>query len=153
MEKTYTASELLFAATSRCKCGAGLAYPPDDDAWCKKEAAWCCSAVLMGLIPDVPEQHGKHDAYPWMMYEIKSEDQPSAAGRTTRLPGDGRVEVRAECACKKCGRKWESEWRSPAASNVWHHSDCPGCGEPAYLENGGSNYQNIDMRCGRRIVA
>ena len=74
----FTADELRFAATARCPCGAGMAYAPGA---MDIQGSWDCSAILMGTATtDV-----KHEAeLPFMFYSIKSEDQPSAKGQTTR---------------------------------------------------------------------
>jgi hypothetical protein len=71
--KPWKAKHLVYAAVSRCQCGAGLAYAPKDDAW-------DCSAVLLGQVAPGPE----HRRYPFTFWEIKSELQPSARGGTTR---------------------------------------------------------------------
>lgn len=64
--KTF-ADGLIFSASARCKCGAGLCYKQGTEA-----DAWVCSADVT------------HPSYPFAFYEIKSEDQPSAMGQTTR---------------------------------------------------------------------
>lgn len=72
----FAADELTFAARSRCKCGLGLAYPNDTGM----HGSWDCSGVLLGAAAkDQP-----HDSLPFAFYEIKSENQPSANGATTR---------------------------------------------------------------------
>jgi hypothetical protein len=73
------AVKLVYAATSRCPCGAGLAYASGDDAW-------DCSAILLGeAIPTGQPDAVQHTAkLPFVFYEIKSENQPSANGATTR---------------------------------------------------------------------
>lgn len=65
---------LTYAATTRCPCGAGMAYGRGMDSW-------DCSAILLGTAdPGV-----KHEAkLPFVFYEVKSEGQPSANGATTR---------------------------------------------------------------------
>lgn len=70
---------LTYAATARCKCGAGLAYR-------KGDTAWDCSEILLGTaIPSGQPGAVMHsDRYPFVFYEIKSERQPSANGATTR---------------------------------------------------------------------
>lgn len=73
----FKSEELIFAALSRCPCGAGLAYPKDIGI----NGAWNCSAILMG-IADTKTLH--EDALPFAFYEVKSELQPSANGATTR---------------------------------------------------------------------
>lgn len=79
-------TKMTYAATSRCPCGAGLAY---DDS-CIEEpfkipSYWDCSAILLGTA-DPNVQHTAR--LPFTFYEIKSENQPSANGATTR-PADG----------------------------------------------------------------
>lgn len=83
-------SELIYAATARCECGAGLAYPPnaepEEDSVFKYWDYWDCSAILKGeAIPQDQEGAVKHiGKLPFTFYEIKSENQPSANGVTTR---------------------------------------------------------------------
>lgn len=67
--------DLVYSAGARCKCGEGLAYPKD----CGPNHQWTCSGVLTGRKND-----NEHDAFPFAFYEIKSENQPSAKGNTTR---------------------------------------------------------------------
>jgi len=75
-ELVFSDDELCYAAYSRCrKCGEGLAYPKD----CTSHHQWTCSRVLKGEAKD-----GDHDAFSFVFYEVKSEDQPSAQGATTR---------------------------------------------------------------------
>lgn len=45
MTKTLTADDLVWAATARCQCGAGLAYPKGA---APVGGAWDCSAILLG---------------------------------------------------------------------------------------------------------
>lgn len=73
----FNADELIFAAHSRCNCGAGWAYPKNIGM----HGAWHCSSILLGTA----EKGSLHDApLPFSFYEIKSENQPSAKGATTR---------------------------------------------------------------------
>jgi hypothetical protein len=68
---------LVYAAHAHCKCGAGLAYL--NTAGIRGD--WRCSAVLK----DPNESGLAHDGpFPFAFYEIKSENQPSACGATTR---------------------------------------------------------------------
>jgi len=73
----FTEEELRYSAAARCKCGAGYAYPKK----CGGGGQWDCSALLKG-----EAAHGSsHSAsLPFMFYEVKSEEQPSAYGTTTR---------------------------------------------------------------------
>jgi len=79
---------LVYAATKRCACGAGLAYDPSDrgDGTFHGASAWDCSAILLGeAIPAGQPGAVQHtDRLPFALYEIKSEGQPSAKGATTR---------------------------------------------------------------------
>lgn len=73
----FAPSELRYAATVRCpQCGAGLAYPLDSGPL----AAWYCSERLLN--PN--DENSGHETFPFAFYSIKSEDQPSANGATTR---------------------------------------------------------------------
>lgn len=97
MSKThFTDEQLRYAAYSRCPCGAGLAYPKDptvrqfkewmDDSPFLLWDHWDCSDILTGrAIPNDQDGSKMHcDKYPFAFYEIKSEDQPSVNGATTR---------------------------------------------------------------------
>ncbi len=80
---------LIFAAFTRCPCGAGLAYDPADTGEgtpFRGPSAWDCSAIILGTaIPDGKPGAVEHTGrLPFAFYEIKSEDQPSAQGATTR---------------------------------------------------------------------
>lgn len=87
MTKSWTEDDLTYAATSRCPCGAGLAYGP----MCveppfKGPSYWDCSDILLGrAIPSGQPGAVEHTAkLPFTFWEIKSENQPSARGATTR---------------------------------------------------------------------
>lgn len=78
----YSDDELIYAAYSRCPCGAGMAYvknPSSDMRY------WDCSNILKG-IADVKVMHTGE--LPFAFYEVKSENQPSAYGATTRPKSD-----------------------------------------------------------------
>lgn len=85
-------AKLTYAATTRCPCGAGLAYPtdgpgdPDSPLNWPFNGYWDCSAILLGeAIESGQEKSVQHTAQlPFSFYEIKSENQPSAEGATTR---------------------------------------------------------------------
>ena len=78
-------ADLTYSATARCHCGAGLAHPKD----CPPHHQWTCAAVLKGEGKELDDELGpKHEAYPFAFYEIKSENQPSAYGATTRPASD-----------------------------------------------------------------
>lgn len=77
---------MVFAAYSRCPCGAGLAYDPasrDEGSVFKGSLAayWDCSAIILGTA-DAKKQHTAR--LPFAFYSIKSENQDSVNGATTR---------------------------------------------------------------------
>lgn len=78
----FKLDELIFSATNRCACGAGIAYPKDIGVW----GSWICSDILRGLAIAAGKEGSKQHSsnLPFSMYEIKSEDQPSANSMTTR---------------------------------------------------------------------
>lgn len=82
LEDKFQLDELLFAATSKCQCGAGLAYPKGIGP----HGSWYCSDILLGRALPASDKNSKtHDAgFPFSFYSINSEDQPSAEGHTTR---------------------------------------------------------------------
>lgn len=85
----YTDGQLIYAATARCPCGAGLAYATIDKGEgtpFKGPSAWDCSDILTGrAIPSGQPGAVQHtDRLPFAFYEVKSEEQPSAQGATTR---------------------------------------------------------------------
>ena len=92
----FTDDKLIYSAYARCPCGAGLAYPSDPTVRQMKEwngdspfvmwDHWDCSDILTGRsIPKDQEGAKVHcDWYPFAFYSIKSENQPSARGSTTR---------------------------------------------------------------------
>lgn len=80
--RAYLIDELLWSATARCECGSGLAY--HKDAGEIMEGAWRCGAAMMRALPEPDPKHGTHALLPFHMYEIKSEEQPSAGGKNTR---------------------------------------------------------------------
>lgn len=83
---TKIRKKLTYASTARCPCGAGLAYGDltyDKDSTFRKpyNGYWDCSKILDGTA----DKSVKHTAkLPFTFYEIKSENQPSAKGATTR---------------------------------------------------------------------
>ena len=90
----YTNAQLHFAATARCKCGAGYAYPDFSIRDKKAPREWDCSAFLRGEIALTDLEAGHSTALPFAFYSVKGETQPSAGGATTRPlgPDGGRRE-------------------------------------------------------------
>lgn len=75
-------NELVYSAIARCQCGAGLAYAKRSGP----DGYWDCSAVLTGRAAPKgqPGSVVHSHQFPFAFYEIKSEQQPSAGGATTR---------------------------------------------------------------------
>ena len=77
---------MVWAAHSRCPCGAGLAYDPlaslEGSVFNGPLAGyWDCSAIILG----VQDNAVKHTAkLPFSFWSIKSAGQPSAQGATTK---------------------------------------------------------------------
>jgi hypothetical protein len=73
----FTDADLVYAAYSRCPCGAGMAYPKD----ISPHGFWDCSAILKGTHDQSVQHTGR---LPFAFYEVKGEGQPSARGASTR---------------------------------------------------------------------
>lgn len=84
---------LIYAAYDRCECGAGMAYDPasggDVSSPFRGPSKWECSDILrfstFASDYKVKVKAATHTApLPFAFYEVKSENQPSASGATTR---------------------------------------------------------------------
>ncbi len=75
----FTLDELVFSACVECPCGAGMAYPKGIGAF----GSWHCSAMLTGTL-DKFKKVTHYGEIPFTTSNIKSENQPSANGLTTR---------------------------------------------------------------------
>jgi hypothetical protein len=64
----FKENELIFSATARCPCGAGLAYPKN----CTPHHYWDCAAILMGN-DDKSVTHT--DQKPFAFWKVKSESK------------------------------------------------------------------------------
>lgn len=84
MKDKFELSELRFSAIARCFCGAGMAYPKNQNMGLK--GFWSCSDILLGrAIRKGQEGAKEHEGrLHFAFYEIKSEEQPSVNGQTTR---------------------------------------------------------------------
>ncbi len=104
---------LRYAATTRCPCGAGVAYDADTT---DLHGSWECSAILRGkAVHARSDGEVKHiEGFPFSFYEIKSEDQPSAGGATTRPEDDPKqpeapkplIKRSTSVRCATCGAVW-----------------------------------------------
>lgn len=133
----FTDKDLLYAATARCRCGAGLAYPFNHDL-AMQLRAWVCSAVLKGdgvateqtiaaLHGDSPP--GDHDALDWATWKVREETSiNNHGGHTTRPPGTVARTV-GKAKCPKCQHEWQSEpYSACGLGHHWFPGACPGCG-------------------------
>lgn len=80
-------TDLVYSATARCCCGAGLAYISHCHIIKGADTAWDCSDILMNRAKQ-KEQEGsmRHsDLYPFAFWDIKSEKSSSMNGLTTRV--------------------------------------------------------------------
>lgn len=89
----FTDDELVYAAWTRCECGAGMAYPKDIGF----HGSWICSEQMTN-----PKRWTNYDNktyktedgklhskdLPFSFWSVKSEGQPSANGATTRPKGE-----------------------------------------------------------------
>lgn len=122
--KTYSDYELIYAATARCRCGAGMAYPMDQDDSVKL-CAWLCSDVLKGTNRDVLI----HDDLPWAFYKVREETSINNCSRTTTRPAGTVCLTVGTAKCGACGNKWESQpYDARGASHHWFPGACPQCG-------------------------
>lgn len=81
-DSLFTDDELIYSAFSRCPCGEGIAYPKN----ISPSGSWHCAGILTGRAKTLPNwKEVQHDGdKPFTFWEVKSENQPSANGATTR---------------------------------------------------------------------
>lgn len=81
-EQKFSDDELVYAANARCSCGAGMAYPKNIGM----HGSWHCSDILTfrAATKDSADSVGHTSPLPFSFYSVKSENQPSACGATTR---------------------------------------------------------------------
>lgn len=120
--KKYDDTNLEYAATARCKCGAGLAQPLDSTE-CLNLAAWICSKVLKGET----EPEG-HDSYPFAFYKIREETSINNNGGQTTRPEGTVARIVGKAKCGNCGATWQSEpYIACGQSHHWFPGNCPNC--------------------------
>jgi hypothetical protein len=78
LKDKFIEDDLRYAARDRCPCGAGMAYPKNIGI----NGGWHCSDILLGRA-SVEDTHDPE--LPFAFYDIKSADQPSANGATTKI--------------------------------------------------------------------
>src|SRR5688500_19640189 len=113
--KQYTDLELEYAATGRCRCGAGLAHPLDpQDAFAI--GSWVCSEVLKGA------PLGEHESLPFAYWKVREESSINNLGNLTTRPAGTRCMTQGEATCPKCETTWQSE--PYLAGGLSHHWFC-----------------------------
>lgn len=118
-----TDKELLYAATVRCKCGAGMAYPLDHGL-AQTFRAWGCSRVLKGEGTD-----GGHDNLPFMFWKVREETSINNIGGFTTRPSGTVMRTVGKATCPKCHHAWQSEpYVACGAGHHWFSGPCPSCG-------------------------
>lgn len=123
MTAPLTDFDLLYAATTRCRCGAGLAYPLDHD-FAMKLSAWTCSAFLRGDAID-----GEHDSFPFALYKVREETSINNTGGHTTRPLGTVARTIGRARCPKCAHEWQSEpYSACGAGHHWFCGPCPSCG-------------------------
>lgn len=130
-------SNLIYAATARCNCGAGLAHPLDHEEAFRLRS-WICSDYLKGNLGTAV-----HDRFEFAFYKIREETSINNAGRhTTRPPGTVCRTV-GRATCPKCQHKWESEpYDANGLGHHWFSGPCLQCG---YAVGGGGSYSTSDV--------
>jgi hypothetical protein len=147
--ETFTDRELLYAATARCRCGAGLAYPLDHDRAFKLRA-WVCSAVLKGEVEGPAscqwgpysggKPDGEHDAFDWAFYKIREETSINNHGGHSTRPAGTVCKTIGTATCPKCNHKWMSDpYVACGANHHWFSGPCPSCG---YAVGGSGSYSS-----------
>lgn len=129
--------ELMYAATARCRCGAGLAHPLDHDL-ALAIRAWVCSAVLKGEGIATPQGFaalrgepppGDHDALDFAFFKVREETSINNTGGYTTRPAGTVALTRGTAKCPKCNHAWQSEpYSACGAGHHWFPGPCPGCG-------------------------
>lgn len=115
----YTDRDLLYSATARCWCGAGLAYPSGHNV-----GAWKCARSLRGEVPE-----HEHDSYARIFYKIREETSIRNAGGATTRPSGTVCRTVGAATCPQCQHKWESEpYSACGRSHHWYPGRCPNCG-------------------------
>lgn len=133
----HTDFELEYAATARCACGAGLAYPLDPQEALTR-GAWECSAVLKGEAS--PES--QHDRLPFAFCKVREETSINNRGGHTTRPAGTVCMIQGHFECPTCKTKWTSELYQAHGLN--HHAysgPCPGCG---YAVGAGGSWSSSD---------
>lgn len=145
-----TDKDLMYAATARCRCGAGLAHPLDHDLAVKLRA-WVCSAVLKGdgiatsqgfaaLRGEPPT--GDHDSLDFAFFKVREETSINNTGGHTTRPAVTVLRTVGRATCPACKHEWSSEpYSACGANHHWFPGPCPNCG---HAVGGAGTYRSGD---------
>lgn len=133
----YDDAGLLYAATVRCKCGAGVAYPLDHES-AMALRAWVCSRVLKGECEAGPD----HDNLPFAFWKVREETSINNRGGMTTRPDGTVCRTVGYATCPKCKWRWKSEpYHACGLGHHWYSGACPECG---YAVGGAGCYSTSD---------
>ena len=136
MPNNLTDHELLYAATGRCRCGAGLAHPLDDElAW--KLRRWVCADILKGCATTT-----EHDALPFALYKVREETSINNRSGATTRPAVTVARTLGTASCPRCQHEWQSEpYDACGLGHHWFSGACPSCG---YAVGGAGSHSSTD---------
>ena len=138
MSDKYTDRDIIYAATARCQCGSGVAYPLDHAA-ALKSGAWTCARKLRG---EVEGDVFPHDVLPFIFWKVREETSINNHGGHTTRPSGTVARTQGRATCPKCNHQWESTpYDACGASHHWFSGPCPNCG---HAVGGGASYSSAD---------
>lgn len=124
MATALTDKDLMYAATARCRCGAGLAHPLDHGL-AMELRAWVCSAVLKGDPTEIED----HDSPDFAFYKVREETSINNLGGHTTRPAGTVARTVGHAKCPVCKHEWVSEpYSACGAGHHWFPGPCPCCG-------------------------
>ena len=133
-----TDKELMYAATQRCRCGAGMAHPLDHDL-AMELRSWVCSAVLRGDVEDTATPQGfaalrgeppvgSHDALDFAFFKVREETSINNRGGHTTRPAGTVARTVGKAKCPQCGYTWMSDpYSACGLGHHWFPGPCPAC--------------------------
>lgn len=131
-----TDKDLMYAATGRCRCGAGLAHPMDHEL-ALRQRAWTCSAVLKG-----ERLSGDHDCLPFAFWKVREETLINNTGGHTTRPAGTVARMVGTAKCPSCAHEWQSEpYSACGLDHHWFPGPCPNCG---HAVGGNGTYRSGD---------
>lgn len=134
-----TDKDLMYAATARCRCGAGLAHPLDHEL-ARELRSWVCSTVLKG--DPAENDNGDHDSLDFAFYKVREETSINNLGGYTTRPSGTVARTVGHATCPVCKHEWVSEpYSACGAGHHWFPGPCPCCG---HAVGGNGVYRSSD---------